>query len=173
MKTQSEQIAAVISGVSRDDYNEKYYDHLLEQYKLYLTLTDKVSDRRATSNTFFLTVNTSLVSAIGLANFVSPKGSEMPRYLFPIVGIAALVLCYSWYRLVRSYKDLNSAKFLVVHEIEKLLPIRPYDAEWEAVGRGENKKLYMPFTHVEVFVPWIFMILYVALILFGILRPAG
>jgi hypothetical protein len=39
-----------------------------------------------------------------------------------------------WYRLVRSYKDLNSAKFKVIHEIEKSLPISPYDAEWEAVG---------------------------------------
>ncbi|CAD7855405.1 MAG: hypothetical protein [Olavius algarvensis Gamma 1 endosymbiont] len=65
-----------------------------------------------------------------------------------------------WYRLVRSYRDLNSTKYKVIHEIEKSLPISPYDAEWEAVGRGEDPKLYSPFTHIEVFIPWVFIVLY-------------
>ena len=65
-----------------------------------------------------------------------------------------------WYRLVRSYRDLNSAKFTVIHEIEKKLPISPYDAEWEAVGRGSNSRLYLPFTHVEIFIPWVFLVLH-------------
>jgi hypothetical protein len=44
--------------------------------------------------------------------------------------------------------------------IEQLLPLAPYDAEWEAVGRGKDKKLYLPFTHVEIFVTWVFVILH-------------
>jgi hypothetical protein len=169
MKNQSELISEMLLGVPKQDYSEKYFDHLLEQYKLFLTLTDKISDRRSAANSFFLTVNTGLISAIGLANVFSAD-SKIPYYLFVAVGIAVIVLCYSWYRLIRSYRDLNSAKFKVIHEIEKLLPIRPYDSEWEAIGRGQNKKLYLPFTHIEIFVPWIFMALYVCLIVIGIIK---
>jgi hypothetical protein len=80
-----------------------------------------------------------------------------------VVAAAGVVLCYSWYRLVRSYKDLNSGKFKVVHAIESRLPASPYDAEWEAVGRGEDKNLYLPFTHIEIRIPWVFAALYVLL----------
>jgi hypothetical protein len=177
MTNQTESIAAVLPSVPKAEYSDKYYDHLLEQYKLYLTLTDKISDRRSAANTFFLTLNTGLISAIGITSFLSSKGEtansakagEM-NLLFILAGFAMIVLCYSWYRLIRSYRDLNSAKFKVVHEIEKLLPIKPYDAEWEAVGRGNNKKLYFPFTHIEIYVPWIFMALHIALVIFGIFK---
>lgn len=64
---------------------------------------------------------------------------------------------FTWYRLLRSYKDLNSAKFKVIHEIEAQLPLAPYDMEWEKVGKGQNSKLYLPFTHVEVLIPWVFL----------------
>ena len=40
--------------------------------------------------------------------------------------------------------------------MEQHLPLAPYDAEWEAVGRGEDSKLYKPFTHVEMVIPWYF-----------------
>ena len=77
-----------------------------------------------------------------------------------VVAIAGVILCFTWYRLVRSYRDLNTAKFKVIHEIERRLPLSPYDAEWEAVGGGDDSKLYLPFTHVEKFIPWIFMALH-------------
>jgi hypothetical protein len=77
-----------------------------------------------------------------------------------VVAIAGIAISYMWYRLVRSYKDLNTAKFKVIHEIESQLPIAPYDAEWEAVGRGKAPELYLPFTHVEIYVPWVFIILH-------------
>ena len=71
------------------------------------------------------------------------------------------MLCYAWYRLIRSYRDLNEAKFKVIHRLEQRLPARPYDAEWEAVGRGKRANLYLPFTHIEAAVPWIFLVLHV------------
>ncbi len=58
---------------------------------------------------------------------------------YGLISIAGMLICYSWYRLIRSYKDLNSGKFKLVHEIEKLLPISPFDDEWEIVGRGKDK----------------------------------
>jgi hypothetical protein len=139
------------------DSTNNYNAHLLEQYKIYLTSAENISNRRQTANAFFVTVNTALVSLISYLNL----GATNPTKLYWIVSIAGIAISFMWYRLIRSYKDLNSAKFKVVHEIEKGLPISPYDAEWEAVGRGENSKLYLPFTHIEIFIPWVFLILHV------------
>lgn len=166
MNNQSEIIARALLGVSETDYGNCYREHLLTQYLKYLDMADKISDRRSAANTFFLTVNTALISSIGIANLVSQMRSP---FFFAIVGFAAILLCYFWYRLIRSYKDLNTAKFRVIHELEKHVPIRLFEAEWESVGRGKNKKLYLPFTHIEMYVPWIFILLYSSLILYVVI----
>ena len=90
----------------------------------------------------------------------------------PLVVIAAggVALCVAWWHLVRSYKQLNTAKFNVIHAIEGRLPLAPYDAEWVAVGRGEDPTKYQPFSHIELTVPWIFGALYLALVLWGLWR---
>jgi hypothetical protein len=134
--------------------NEKYQAHLLEQYKLYVEMADRISARRQSANSYFLAINTGLVGLIG---YVTTK--ETGEYLWLMAG-AGMAICYLWYRLIRSYRGLNSGKFKVIHFIEKRLPLSPYDAEWEAIGRGEDPKLYKPFTHIENGVPWVFMALH-------------
>ncbi len=134
--------------------NEKYQAHLLDQYKLYVEMADRVSARRQTANSYFLSINTAL---LGFAGYLTTKDTGDQNWLLGLVGI---VLSYLWYRIIVSYRDLNSAKFKVVHEIEKHLPISPYDAEWEAMGRGKVPSLYHPLTHVEKGVPWVFLALH-------------
>ncbi len=135
--------------------NEKQQAHLLDQYKLYVEMADRISARRQTANSYFLSINTALVGFVG---YITSKESGDYYWLLPVAGVA---LSYLWYRLIRSYRDLNTAKFKVIHEIEKALPLSPYDAEWEAIGRGEQPKLYKPFTHIETGVPWVFILLHV------------
>jgi hypothetical protein len=133
---------------------DKYRVHLLEQYKLYVDMADRIGTRRHTANSYFLSVN---VALLGFVGYLTTKDS--PNYLW-LLGIAGIALSYAWQRLILSYKGLNAAKFNVIHAIEKRLPISPYEAEWEAVGRGENEKLYKPFTHIELNVPWVFVALH-------------
>src|ERR1700733_11254577 len=116
--------------------NEKDQNHLFEQYKLYVEMADRISARRQTANSYFLTVNTALLSFVG---WLTEKGPTDYLWLLGVVGAA---LSYLWYRLIRSFGDLNTAKYLVIHEIEQRLPLRPYDAEWQAVGEGKQPKLY-------------------------------
>ncbi len=151
------------ADVDETSYSSKgqYEAHVLEQYKLYVEMADRISSRRQNANSFFLSVNTALVAVV---SYVSLSGAQAGRFAW-VVPTAGVALSYMWYRLVRSYKDLNSGKFQVIHAIEKRLPIRPYGAEWEALGKGANKKLYIPFTHVERAVPWVFVFIHaVALI---------
>lgn len=144
-------------SISQDEYGETYKSHLLEQYKLYVEMADRISSRRQSANSFFLSVNTAIIALVGYVNFGSKTASEF----YWLISLSGIILCFMWYRLIRSYRDLNSAKFKVIHEMEALLPVSPYDMEWEKVGEGKNSKLYLPFTHIEIFIPWVFLSIHV------------
>jgi hypothetical protein len=92
--------------------------------------------------------------------------SDMEEHLHRAKSFREITM---WYGLVRSYKDLNTAKFKVIHEMEAKLPVAPYDSEWEKVGKGKNSKLYLPFTHIEIYIPWVFFVIH-AFVLFNGLR---
>lgn len=142
--------------------DEKLRSVLLDQYELYVEMADRISARRQHANTFALSINTALIALVGYVQ--TQDSTVLKEGFFWAVAVAGLILNFSWYRMVRSYRDLNTAKYLVIHEIEKRLVISPYDAEWEAVGRGQDRKLYLPFTHIEIWIPWIFFAIH-ALIL--------
>ena len=61
----------------------------------------------------------------------------------------------------------------MIHEIEERLPLKPYKAEWEAVGSGEDPSLYKPFTKTEVIIPWTFALLYAILSGLSLLGVSG
>lgn len=135
-------------------HNEKWYSHLVDQYKLYVEMADRISQRRTTANNYFLSVNSAILGFVG---YLTSKSST--EYLW-VLAAAGSTLSMLWWAIIISYKNLNTAKWNVVHEIEKRLPISPYDAEWEAVKRGQSKKLYWPISHIESFVPWVFLLLH-------------
>ena len=140
------------------EYGGDYRAHYIEIYKLYVEMADRISSRRQSANSFFLSVNTAIIAVVSYIQLGLSKGERSDFYW--LISLAGMALCYMWYRLIRSYKDLNSGKFKVIHSIEDNLPISPYDAEWESIGRGKDPKLYLPFTKVEMVVPWIFFILH-------------
>lgn len=141
-----------------DECGESYLPHCIEIYKLYVSSAEGVSTRRQTANSFFLTLNTAILAFLG---YVKPSLGQSIGRLTILATLAGIVLCYIWYRLILSYKGLNSGKFKVIHMIEARLPIAPFDAEWKAIGSGKDPKKYKPFTHVEVWIPWVFMAIYI------------
>ncbi len=146
-----------------DKYGDKYIEHLLDQYKIYINAAEKISDRRQKTNEFFLGLNTALLALLG---FVATKTSQSELTLMiGVSSIAGITMCYLWYRIIASYKGLNSAKFKVIHAIELRLPLALYDTEWEMLERGKNKKVYWPFSHIELHVPKIFIAIYMILLL--------
>jgi len=152
----------IVEKLFSDDVSSLYKDaadlqnHLLEQYKAYLESAENISSRRQTANSFFVTINTALIALISYIHL----GNTNTTSYYWLVALAGIAISFMWYRLIRSYRDLNSAKFQVLHQIEKRLPISPFDAEWEAGGRGKDSSLYLPFTHIEVGIPWVFLFLH-------------
>lgn len=153
----------ILFATQSSAYGDKYAEHFLDQYKVYLASAEAISDRRQKANEFFLAVNTALVTILGF--FIADAEAAKPAAILIPSSVSGIVICYLWYRLVVSYKGLNGAKFKVIHAIERRLPLGLYDSEWEMLGRGEDRKLYWPFTHIERLVPWTFMLIYLVLLL--------
>jgi hypothetical protein len=66
--------------------------------------------------------------------------------------------------ILRSYRQLNTAKYQVIGEFEKRLPASPYwSAEWKALGEGKDLMKYIPLTYAENWVPIVFALLYTIL----------
>lgn len=140
-------------------HNEKWYSHLLDQYKLYVEMADRISSRRAAANQYFLSINSAILAFVG---YLSSKSSIDYLWMLSLGGIALSIL---WEALITSYRNLNTAKFAVIHKIEKRLPISPYEAEWDAMERGTNPRLYRPISHIEQGVPFVFMALHLMVFL--------
>ena len=149
------------SDISPSEYGSYYQEHLLEEYKLYVEMADRVSQRRAVANSFFLALHTAVFGlSVGLSGLSSGQIENQAAGL--VASLFGFPFTYVWYRVLKSYCQLNTAKFKVVHELEAKLPVAPYDNEWEKAGRGEDPELYVPLTVVEGWVPKVFAIGYLA-----------
>lgn len=133
---------------------------VLEQYKSYVEMADRVSARRGAANTFFLSLNTAVFTAVGLFADHSHAHHAWPL-IVPLVVL--LGQCAAWFWILRSYRQLNSAKYAVVGALEERLPASPYwAAEWSALGGGRDPSRYWPLSHVESWIPALFAVAYVA-----------
>lgn len=145
--------------------NEQRREHILEQYKLYVEMADRISNRRDVANAFFLTLNGIILGTAG--TLIEKAANFENKWLFLFPALVLLLQCYFWWRLILSYKQLNGAKFRIIGRFEDQLPASPYGkAEWQGLlSEGKNRKLYWPLTHLEANIPIIFGVSYlVALI---------
>ncbi|MDD3285544.1 MAG: hypothetical protein PHG95_02840 [Patescibacteria group bacterium] len=154
--------------IDKTVYGDNYNEHLLEQYKLYVEGIEKISDRRHNANNYFITVNTAIITLIGLSfNVDFLKDNSWIRIVIALLGIIISVIF--WY-LIRAYKQLNTGKFTVIHKIEERMPLSLYSYEWDVLGNGKDNEKYYPFSHIELIIPRVFGILYFIL---GILFLLG
>lgn len=146
---------------------EQYHDHILEQYKLYVEMADRISSRRNLANVFFLTLHTSIIAVIGFyLEKVNPVG---PKWILVFPFLSFILLCLIWWWLITSYRNLNSAKYKVVGELEKKLPASPFwSAEWKELGEGKDITKYLPLTALEKYIPLIFAFLYIGALVYVI-----
>jgi hypothetical protein len=132
-------------------------------YKMAVEMADRVSARRGLANTFFLTINTTVLGVLGT--------HAASWYL----AVAGIILCVSWWALLRSYRDLNAAKFKVILAMEKKLPAQPYGDEWnylhpepvQSPSPGAAVRAwatrYRELGVIErTIVPWVFVLVYLA-----------
>jgi hypothetical protein len=143
--------------------------YLLELYKFAVEMADKISARRATSNSFFLTMNTALTAFIGIIDKtgapVKRSATALPDHFgASVIALVGIVFSATWWLLLRSYRDLSRAKWDVITRLEDRLDIRLYQDEWKILKAAEPttwRRRYRELGLVERVVPLLFLIVYV------------
>lgn len=150
---------STLIGQTEETYGNTFKNDLFEQYKMYVESAEKISERRVAANNYLLTVNAFLVTLYGLV-----AASIFNTYWTILVPIAGLLVALTWHRIITSYRDLNTVKFKIIHELEQHMPAALYKYEWQKAEEGKGKK-YHPLSHLERWVPIIFIGLYALLAL--------
>ncbi|MCI0630123.1 MAG: hypothetical protein L0Y44_05655 [Phycisphaerales bacterium] len=146
---------------TKETYGESFKADLFAQYTHYVESAEKISERRVVANNYLLTGNAFLVTLYGVV-----AASKYNSYWTILVPVAGFLVSLTWHKIITSYKDLNSVKFLVIHELEQQMPAALYGYEWEKAQHGKGAA-YRPLSHLERWIPVIFMVLYVLLAVVG------
>jgi len=117
----------------------------IEQYKIMVNSTEKVTDQRMKVNNLFFTITSSILS---VALILGKTYSFVPLSVLAmtILTLLALMTSYFWEKLVSSYGKLNTGKFKLINRLEKELRTNMFDDEWQIL-LSEIK--YEPNTKTE------------------------
>ena len=104
-----------------------------------------------------LSVNSAIVALYGYleADKPSVRCRQKAVWLWAIPAAGAIV-CFAWWALLTSYRQLNRAKFGVLKELEKDLPVALFSREQE-IYREEKRR---PLSQIESAIPACFGLLY-------------
>lgn len=141
---------------------------LVELYRIYHDSIENVAKKRQSANSFFLTFCTSIVGLLGLTTASTVMHGQR---LIPLLTMAlGAVSSFFWFRLIESYRQLNTGKFAVLISMEETLGIELYKKEWEFLGAGKDTKKYHPLTRVERIVPCVFLTIFVCLAVLNVVQ---
>lgn len=132
---------------------------LFEQYKMAVSSAETTSNRRADSNKFFLSINSIIVGGI---LFINEKVEHIDPQSILLVAGFGIVVCLIWLLSITDYKKLNGAKFEIIHDIEKDLPVPFYTKEWKLLNKQTRwYAKYKTLSKLELLLPIAFTVLYV------------
>jgi hypothetical protein len=132
---------------------DKHLPQLLDQYKLFVEMADRLSARRILVNNSYIT----MVGAGAFAYSAAPqyfKGFE--RFFQLGITFGCVILAVMWYATIAYYRELSGAKFHVINEMETLLPAQPFAQEWKYLSEQKSSRGRTSFitqTWIEMRVP--------------------
>lgn len=120
-------------------------DLLVDQYKIMVGSTEKVTEQRLKVNNLFFTVTTSVLS-ISILLGKSFGFTVLAMFGMLSLTILALLVTNFWNKLIQSYGKLNKGKFELIAEIENKLETDMFQREWTILT---EKIKYEPNTKTE------------------------
>lgn len=145
-----------LQSKSKKEFQGAYEETILEQWKTCVEMANSNTEKRNTANNVFITINSAILAIVTFS-------LDYKSILLSIIGI---VICALWIRTIRSYTQLSKAKYDIINEMEKYLPMRPHTYEWEKL----QKDKYVGLTKIEKLLPIVFMILFLISILYPIIK---
>lgn len=163
-------LVAQIKGDS-DYLNEKLFHNnindtpnLIEQYKVLLSTSESLIERRQKLTTTYISIFSVLLPILSAMLSFQSIFLNIGVSLIALIGI---ILCLSWRKTVISYGKSNRAKFAILEEMENKLPVAMFASEWIVLKRITNK--YKSFTDRETLIPILFLIVYLIVLVASIL----
>ena len=146
---------------------------VLDLYKMAIEMADRVSARRGQANQFYVSLETLIVGVPALLQ-VSDQGQVLGEGRGNILSLLGIIVAAVWWLQLRSYRDLNKAKFEVITEIEQNhLPIQIFKLEWDKLSSDlvpSWRSRYAELGTVERLVPVIFILINFAAIGLSVYR---
>jgi hypothetical protein len=128
----------------------------LKQYEILVDSATKATVWRQNTNNFFLTFNSVILGVVVyLQNFFS-----LTPFVLSFVGILTSLI---WLKNIKSFRILNQAKFELIKKLEKELSLPIFSEEEKLL----KKKGYSELTKIERYIPIIFLIAYILVLLYS------
>lgn len=155
---------ANIFGVPENAYGPQYKEHFFDQYKFFVESVNYTSELKLKVNSYFLTINTALITAIGLSFGKQTLSSSIWHFLLPLAGIFISII---WWGVTYSYKQRNVAKLRIIHCLEEQLPLALYKTEWQLMEENHSSSLKKFLFRIDLFIPYVFLFSYLFFALAG------
>lgn len=131
----------------------------IRMYAMCVEQADRISARRGQANQFYLSLETLI---LGVPAFFGFSGAATDPLRVTVLAVVGIIVSAAWWLQLRSYRDLNSAKFKVINEIERTyFEVRPFSDEWVHLKTDQIKgwrPRYAELGSVERFVPAAFVV---------------
>lgn len=150
-----------------ENYGDNYQAHLMDQYKLYVEMADRISQRRDQSNRFYAGLVSAIIALLVVMGRLGASGNSWSIALLA-AGLLGASLSAIWFINLGSYRALNSAKFRVINEMESQLPYAGYTEEWAYLRAVEGPARYFQLTRIERYVPLLILALFVGIVAYSI-----
>ncbi|WP_266080608.1 RipA family octameric membrane protein [Haladaptatus caseinilyticus] len=136
---------------------------VLELWKQYEQTARDVSNRRLKNNRFYQRLLGATVAGVGVA----AKFNAIGPFVYVVVGLIGVAISLLWMMHIVSYKQLNSGKYDVLHDLESELPYQPFSQEWKKLDRGRDPTTFITHTSVEIWWPRVALWVFGGMVLYG------
>lgn len=114
-----------LNQILNKNYETAHEGLLLDQYKMYVEMHDRISAIRNQVNSFFISLLSGLLAIFSIS---SNQGHILSSPMVGlVVGFLGSILCFLWNFNIRSYRRLVERKIQVILEMEEFLPFYCYN----------------------------------------------
>jgi hypothetical protein len=157
-----------LTHILNSKYENDSKNLLLDQYKMYVEMHDRISARRSQMNSFFISLSSGLLAIFSIV------GNQGQSIKLPVVGLVVgflgSVLCVLWHFNIDAYRRLVERKIKVILEMEEYLPFYCYTREGALRKQDMSGKMYLRPTSIERLVSSIFGLVYFVLAVCSLLN---
>ena len=155
-----------LNQILNKNYETDHKNLLLDQYKMYVEMHDRISARRNQVNSFFISLLSGLLAIFSIA---SNQGHILNSPMVGlVVGFLGSILCILWIFFFWFFCCFVVCFFLVILEMEEFLPFYCYNKESFLREQDLTGKTYLRPTSIEQYVSAIFGIVYLVLMFYSL-----